>query len=391
VAPVIPSGKPSLPYGHHWIDDDDVMAVVQALRSDWITQGPRVSEFERTVAEFVGARHAVAVNSGTAALHATIHAIGIGPSDEVITTPLTFAATANCVLYQGARPVFVDVCRDTLNIDPEAIEQAITPRTRAIIAVDYAGQPADLDQLQELARRLNLTLIEDAAHALGASYRGARVGSITRMTTFSFHAVKQLTTGEGGMITTSDDALAKRMRVFRNHGITTDVRERMEKGGWFYEMVELGYNYRLTDIQCALGVSQMAKLDRFLERRAYLAARYNEELSPIAEITVPAVRPWVKHAYHIYPILLNLEMLGVGRGDVFARMHDAGIGVNVHYIPLHLHPYYRRRFGYAEGNFPVAEDCYNRLLTLPLFPAMKDSEQDRVLDVLTDVLRAVRR
>jgi perosamine synthetase len=380
-----------LPYGHHEIDDDDIRAVLEALRSDWVTQGPLVPAFERELAACVGAGHAVAVSSGTSALHAAIHALGIGPGDEVITTPLTFVASANCILYEGGRPTFADVRGDTLNIDPAAVERAVTPRTRAVLAVHFAGQPADLDELRRVALAHGLQLIEDAAHALGATYNDRPVGSISPLTVFSFHPVKHVTTGEGGAITTHDAALAERMQAFRTHGITQGARERQEQGVWFYEMSSLGYNYRITDLQCALGISQLRKRERFLERRRELARRYDDAFAHVDAITVPAVRPNVRHARHIYPVLLNLEMLTVDRGEVFATLREANIGVSVHYIPVHLHAYYRDRFGHGPGDLPVAERAYDRLLTLPLFPSMTDADLDYVVTVLTTVLGQKRR
>jgi len=382
-----PVRKVPLPYGHQWVDEADIQAVIEVLRSDWLTTGPKVAEYEEAFAKRVGASFAVAVNSGTAALHAAVFAAGIGPGDEVITTPITFAASANCVLYQGGRPVFVDVQPDTLNIDPEAVEAAITPRTKAIIAVDYTGQPADLDELRAIAESYGLILIEDAAHTLGATYMGRPVGSISDLTTFSTHPVKHITTGEGGMVTTDNKELAQKMRWFRNHGITTDHRQRAEKGGWFYEMVVLGYNYRLSDINCALGLSQLSKLDMWLERRREIAACYNSAFSEIPAITPLVQRSDRKSAWHIYVIQLNLERLRVGRAKVFTALWAEGIGVNVHYIPVYWHPYYRQ-LGYKKRLCPVAEAAYERLLTLPLFPAMSDKDIEDVIEAVRKVISA---
>jgi len=278
-----------LPYGHQHIDDDDVRAVIEVLRSDWITTGPKVAEFEEAFAECVGAKYAVSFSSGTAALHGAAFAAGLGPGDEAITTPMTFCATANCVVYQGARPVFADVCPDTLNIDPDDVARRITSRTKAIFPADYAGHPADLDPILELADRHGLVVIEDACHALGAEYKGRRVGSISHLTVFSFHPVKHITTGEGGMVTTDDAELARRLRMFRNHGIDSDARRRQAEGQWYYEMVALGYNYRLTDIGCALGLSQLKKLEHNLVRRRQIAQRYTEVFAMMPEIRPLAV------------------------------------------------------------------------------------------------------
>ena len=379
-----------LPYARQIVDDADVAAVAQVLRSDWLTTGPMVERFEAAFAEWVGAQHAVAVNSGTAALHAAAFAAGVGPDDEVIVTPMTFAASANCVLYLGGRPVFVDVRPDTLNIDPAAVTQAITARTRAIVAVDYTGQPADLDELRAIARQHGLTLIEDAAHALGATFRQQRIGALSDLTTFSLHPVKHITTGEGGLITTEDEALARRMRWFRNHGITSDHRQRAEKGGWYYEMVDLGYNYRLPDINCALGLSQLGKLEAWLARRREVVARYGAAFASQPAVQSLVILPDRQSAWHLYPILLDLTRLRVGRTEVFAALRAEGIGVNVHYIPVYWHPYYQS-LGYRHGLCPVVEAAYERLITLPLFPAMTDQDVDDVIEAVTKVVQAYRK
>ena len=379
-----------LPYGRQWIDDDDISAVVEVLRSDWLTTGPKVTEFEAAFAEYVGAKHAVAVSSGTAALHAAAFACSLSKGDEVITTPLTFAASANCVLYQQATPVFADVRPDTLNLDPEQVRKKITPLTKAIIPVDYTGQPADMDSMNRIAGDHGLIVIEDAAHAPGAQYKGRRVGALAHMTVFSLHPVKHLTTGEGGVITTDDPGLAQRLRLFRNHGLSSDAKERHEKGVFFYEMVELGYNYRLTDIQCALGLSQLAKVDKWLERRREIAARYGDVLGAMPELELPAVRPDCQPAWHLFVILLNLDKLRVGRTEVFQALRAENIGVNVHYVPVPWHPYYRE-LGYEPGNWPVAEDAYERMLSLPIFPTMTEEDIDDVFEALKKVLGAYRK
>jgi perosamine synthetase len=373
-----------LPYGRQSLDEQEIQAVVEVLRSDWLTTGPKVGEFEERFAAWVGAKNAVSFSSGTAALHAAAFTVGLGPGDEAITTPLTFCATANCVLYQGATPVFADVCADTLNLDPEQVSQRLSPHTKAIIAVDYAGHPADLEALGKLAEHRGIFLIEDACHALGAEYRRKRVGGIADMTAFSFHPVKHVTTGEGGMVTTDNAKLADTLRRFRNHGISSEARQRQESGQWFYEMVLLGFNYRLTDIACALGISQLAKLEANLARRREIAARYTGEFGEFLEITAPVVRDGVDPAWHLYPIRLKLEELGAGREEIFRALRAENIGVNVHYIPVHKHPYYEDRFGYRGGEFPVAEDAYERLISLPMFHSM--TEQD-----VEDVIRAVRK
>jgi perosamine synthetase len=386
-----PVRRKLLPYGHQWLDETDLAAVIEVLRSDWLTTGPKVVEFEHAFAEVVGTKEAVTVSSGTAALHAAMYALSIGPKDEVIVPAMTFAASANCVVYQGGTPVFADVDAETLLLDPTQVEMKITPRTRAVIAVDYAGQACDYDVLRDVTRKHKLALVADACHALGGSYKARPVGSFGDLSTFSFHPVKHITTGEGGMITTDDPGLARRMRTFRNHGITTDHRQREEKGSWFYEMVELGYNYRMNDFQCALGLSQMTKLPAWIGRRREIAGAYDRAFSDMPEVRPLPVRPEVGHAYHLYMVELQLERLKVDRARVFAALRAENVGVNVHYIPVHLHPFYRQRFGTGPGNCPVAEKAYDRLLTLPLFPAMSDTDATDVVEALRKVIGAYRK
>jgi UDP-4-amino-4,6-dideoxy-N-acetyl-beta-L-altrosamine transaminase len=381
-----PVRKTVLPYAHQWVDEDDVRAVVEVLHSDWLTTGPQVGKFEKALASYVGAKYAVAMSSGTAGLHAATFAAGLGPGHEAITTPLTFVASANCVLYHQACPVFADVQPDTLNIDPAQIEPRITSRTKVLIPVDYAGQPADLDEIDEIAARHQLVVIEDAAHALGARYKGRRVGTLATITVFSTHAVKHITTGEGGVVVTDDAELAGQLRVFRNHGITSEARDRQE---WFYEMTALGYNYRLTDIQCALGLTQLHKLDVWLKRRRAIASRYNEAFAGMPEIEIPVIRSDRESAWHLYPIRLNLRKLRVGRREVFKALRSENIGVNVHYIPIPWHPHYRK-LGYDKGQWPVAESAYERLISLPIFAGMTDSDTQDVIDAVTKVVTAYR-
>ena len=384
----IEGGKPVretyLPYGSQWVDEDDIQAVVDVLRSDWITTGPKVDEFEKAFAEYVGAKCAVAVSSGTAALHAAVFAGGIGTGDEVIITPMTFAASANCVLYQNGTPIFADIQPDTLNIDPKEIEKKITRRTKAIIPVDFTGHPCDLDEICDIAKRRNLLIIEDGCHALGAEYHGKKIGSLSDMTVFSFHPVKHITTGEGGIITTNNPELSNRLRIFRNHGITTEARERQKKGAWFYEMVDLGYNYRITDFQCALGLKQLEKINAFLERRKEIAVKYNEAFDGIPEITTPYVKENVTHAWHIYVIQLNLDSLKDNRTGIFVALRAENIGVNVHYIPVHTHPYYRKKLGPL--SYPIAEAVYERIITLPIFPKMTDDDVNSVMNAVRKVI-----
>jgi UDP-4-amino-4,6-dideoxy-N-acetyl-beta-L-altrosamine transaminase len=376
-----------LPYGRQVIDEADIDAVVEVLRSDWLTTGPKVAEFEEAFAAGVGAKYAVSFTSGTAALHGSAFAAGLKTGDEAITTPMTFAATANCILYQNATPVFADVSADTLNLDPEQIERKMKPQTRAVFAVDYAGHPADLDAVRKLAQSRGLMVIEDACHALGAEYRGQRVGGIADMTVFSFHPVKHITTGEGGMVTTNDPKLAETMRHFRNHGISSDARQRQSQSDaqWHYEMVLLGFNYRLPDIACALGIEQLKRLDKNLARRREIAARYTAAFHNIPGVIPPTVRQEVKPAWHLYPIQLDLDALRADRAQIFRALRAENIGVNVHYIPVHLHPYYRERFGYRGGEFPVAERAYSRLISLPMFHGMTDQDIEDVITAVSKI------
>ena len=380
-----------LPYGHQQIDNDDINAVIEVLRSDWITTGPKVAEFEEAFAAYVGSKYAVSFSSGTAALHGASFAAGLGPGDEAITTPMTFCATANCVLYQGAKPVFADVCPDTLNIDPDEVKRRINRHTKAVLPVDYAGHPADLQPILELASSHGLVVIEDACHALGAEYRGTRVGSISHMTVFSFHPVKHITTGEGGMVTTDDAKFARLLRMFRNHGIDSDARERQANGNWCYDMVALGYNYRLTDIGCALGISQLRKLETNLARRRQIANQYTAAFQEIPGVVPPTVRPGVNPAWHLYPIRLDLAKVRVGRSEIFRALRAAGLGVNVHYIPVHLHSYYREKFDYRGGEYPVAESVYQQLISLPMFHAMTDQDLCEVINTVREVVGHYRR
>ncbi len=374
-------------YGRQSIDEEDIKAVVDVLRSDWLTTGPKVAEFEEAFSRNVGAKYAIAVSSGTAALHAAMFALGICPGHEVIVPTLTFASSANCVVYQGGTPVFADVAPDTLLIDPQEVERRITPRTKAIIAVDYTGQPCDYDALKEIGERHHLSLVADACHSLGAAYRGRLVGTLADLSVFSFHPVKHITTGEGGMITTDNKEYAERLRIFRNHGILTDHRQRERQDSWFYEMVDLGYNYRITDFQCALGMSQMKKLPRWLARRQEIARQYDAAFAGIKGIKPLAVKSEVRHAYHLYVIRMNQAETGVERGEFFRALRSRGIGVNVHYVPVHLHPFYQNRFGTGRGLCSVAESAYEQILSLPMYPAMTDEQINIVINTVRSLIR----
>lgn len=367
-----------IPYGRQVIDDADIAAVVEVLRGDWLTTGPGVGRFEEAFAAHAGTSHAVAVSNGTAALHLAILAAGIGPGDEVIVPALTFAASANCARYAGAHVVFADVRPDTLTIDAAHAASLVTPRTRAIVAVDYAGLPCDLDELLAICDQHRLLLLEDACHAVGAQYKGRKIGSVAHLTAFSFHPVKHMTTGEGGLVTTRDAALAERIRRLRNHGIGTDHRQRELQVTWRYDMSALGFNYRLPDIQCALGLSQLGKLDAWLRRRRQLAARYTSALGQLSSIRLPSQPEDRLHAWHLYPIRMLGDDPGKLRQETFTAMRAAGIGVNVHYLPVYLHSYYRD-LGYLEGLCPVSEQAYEGLLSIPMWHGLSDADQERVV------------
>lgn len=380
-----------LPYGRQWIDEEDIQAVVDVLRSDYLTTGPAVGKFEHAVASYVGATYAVAFANGTAALHGACFAAGVGKGDEVITTPMTFAASANCVLYQGGKPVFADIDSETYNIDPSKIAEKITDRTKAIIPVDFTGQPADLEQIKELAKKHNLVVIEDAAHALGATYKGGKVGSISDMTMFSFHPVKHITSGEGGIITTNNEVYYQKLLQFRSHGVTRQSDQLIEnQGPWYYEMQFLGYNYRMTDIQATLGTSQLKKINHFVDRRRKYVAMYNEAFKELEEINVPYQDANGNSSWHLYVIRLNLEKLTVSRREIFEALLEENIGVNVHYIPVHLQPYYKQ-LGYGYGTCPNAEKLYEEIITLPLFPAMTEEDVKDVIEAVNKVLNLYRK
>ncbi|MGZ5961437.1 MAG: UDP-4-amino-4,6-dideoxy-N-acetyl-beta-L-altrosamine transaminase [Rhizomicrobium sp.] len=373
-----------LPYGRQEIGDADIKAVVEALCSDWLTTGPRVGQFEKAFARFCGATEGVAVNSGTAALHAAMRAVGIGLGDEVIVPAITFAASANAAIYEGGTPVFADVEADTLLIDPSCVEKLITPKTKAIVAVDYAGQPADYDALRALAKNRNIAIVADACHAPGATYKGRMAGTLADISCFSFHPVKHLTTCEGGMTLTDDREKAAHMRRFRNHGIDSDHRKRDAEGTFAYDMVELGYNYRLPDVQCALGLAQLERLPRWVAKRRTVAAWYEDALRGMTHVRPLRVHADRTNAYHLYVVRLDLAKLSIDRARAFAHLRERGIGANVHYAPVYLHSYYRSR-GYQTGLCPVAEQTYQEILTLPMFPAMSQGDVTRVANALREL------
>ena len=394
-----------IPYARQSLTEDDIAAVVDVLRGNWLTQGPNIVAFEEAVAKRVGADFAVAVATGTAALHCACYAAGVGPGDNIITSPITFAASGNCALYLGADVKFVDIRPDTYCLDPEKLEAAITPETKAIVPIDYTGQPCDIDPINEIAKRHGIAVIQDSAHALGAEYKSSPVGALSDMSIFSFHPVKHIAMGEGGLVATNDEELAARIRLFRTHGISnepsmmqlqdqaadraSDKTRDMngpEKAPWYYEMQALGFNYRITDIQCALGTSQLKKLDKFLQRRREIASAYNDAFSQSPLLTIPFQEADRQSAWHLYMLRLNLDKMTKTRRQVFDDLRSSGIGVHVHYIPVHLLPYYRHRYGHGRGDFPEAESYYDSALTIPMFPAMTDDEVDRVISTVIEVV-----
>ena len=360
--------------------------MVDVLKSDWLTTGPKVKAFEEAIARYTGVGHAVAVSSGTSALHCAAYAAGIKPGDEVIVPAITFAATANCVIALGGKPVVADVEPDTLLIDTGSVEKHITSRTRAVIAVEYAGQPCDYRALRNLADKHHVFLISDSCHALGARYDKKSIGQLADATVFSFHPVKHITTGEGGAIVIDDPELAMRMRRFRNHGINVDLHQRNDAGTWFYEVAGPGFNYRLTDFQCALGLSQLKKVEQWIKRRQEIARRYDlafQETDAILPLTVKENR---RHAYHLYVVRVQCSGDVKNRAELFSALRDKGIGVNVHYIPLNLHPYYQQHLGVRQGQCPVAETAYENILSLPIFPAMSDADVDFVVETISELI-----
>ncbi|MDY6876704.1 MAG: DegT/DnrJ/EryC1/StrS aminotransferase family protein [Chloroflexota bacterium] len=387
-----PVREPFLPFNQPDIEQAEIDEVVDTLRSGWITTGPKTKEFERLFAAYVGSHHAIAVNSCTGGLHVALAAAGIGPGDEVIVPTMTFCATANVVVHLGATPIIVDVEPGTLNINPQRFEAAITPRTKAVIPVHLYGHPCNMDRIAEIARAHRLLVIEDAAHAIGSEWRGRRVGTLSPATVFSFYATKNLTTAEGGMITTDDDEYAEKMRIWTLHGISHDAWKRYSaEGSWYYEVVAPGFKYNLTDIQAALGLHQLERIEMMTQQRAELRARYDAGLGELQEINLPVCRHHIRHAWHLYPIRLRLDRLTIDRAAFIEMLKAEGIGTSVHFIPLHRQPYYRDRFGLAPSDFPVAEAAYQSLISLPLYTRMTVQDVDDVVEAIRRVIARHRR
>ncbi len=389
--PAIEGGTPirdkKIYYGHQYLDEADYNAVLDVLKSDYLTCGPKIEELEAKLCKITGAKHAVVCSNGTAALHIAAMAAGVKPGDEVITTPITFAASANCALYCGAIPVFADINPKTYNIDPDSVEAHITDKTKAIVAVDYTGQAVELDRLREIAHKHNLILIEDGAHSIGTLYKGQPVGSIADMTTFSFHPVKTVTAAEGGAVMTNDDALYERLALFRSHGITrnTNLMKNESDGPWYYEQVELGYNYRMTDVQAGLLISQLDKLQMFKERRKQLVDRYNAAFANVDGIIIQEEIPESDTCRHLYILRLNTKVLNVNRRQFFDAMGAEGICCNVHYIPVYYFPHYES-LGYKRGLCPNAEGLYEEMLSLPLYYGMTDADQEDVINAVKKLI-----
>ena len=387
-----PFRSKKLQYGKQTIDESDKQAVMQVLDENaYLTTGPRVVEFEEKVCKFVNAKYGVAVNSGTSALHLALDALNLANCDEVIVTCVSFVASSNAIVYCGAKPVFCDVDPNTMNIDVSKIEPLVNENTRAIVAVDFTGQPCDYQEIRKIADKYDLKIIEDAAHSIGCKISQCphkpMVGSFADITTFSFHPVKNITTCEGGMCVTNNEIYYKKMKAFRAHGIHTDYRERQTKSTHHYEMTELGYNYRIPDLLCALGINQLKRLPQWIEKRQSIAKFYDEKLKLLDKFLTPLTKKY-DNAYHIYIIKLKLENLKATRDEIFTALHAEGLGVNVHYMPIHMHPFYKENYQTFEGMMPVAEDCYKRILTLPIFPTMTDQDMQDTVDILSKVLNA---
>jgi len=382
------SGRDFIPFHAPDIGDDEISSVVETLRSGWLTTGPKVKKFEEDFSKYLGCSHAVAANSCTAALHLALDAIGAKEGDEIIIPTLTFAATAEVVLYFKATPILVDCERDTLNLDPCHLEAAITSKTKAIVPVHFGGQPCDMSRILEIARSYRLNVIEDAAHALPASYQGKKVGTLSDITCFSFYATKTITTGEGGMATTENSEWAKRMRMMSLHGISHDAWKRYTKeGSWYYEILNPGFKYNLTDIAAAIGIEQLKKCDGYCESRKRIALIYDSCFADLPEIQTPVCRSNVEHAWHLYVIQLNLERLRLTRNEFVEALRDEGIGTSVHFIPLHLHPYYRDKFGYKPSDFPNASSAFERIVSLPIYPTMTETNIEVVISAVKKIVR----
>lgn len=382
-----PARETFLPFSPPSIGPEEIAEVVDTLGSDWLSTGPKTRQFEGAMSEYLGAPAALALNSCTAGLHVALATLGIGPGDEVITTPITFAASVNVIEHVGATPVLVDVDPETLNIDPLQVERAIGPRTRAILPVHFAGHPVDLDRISALADAAGLPVIEDAAHALPARYRGKLIGSGSNPVAFSFYATKNLTTGEGGLLTGTPGFLAD-ARTLSLHGLSRDAWKRYDQSGsWFYEVVAPGFKYNMADVQASIGLHQLRKLPLLQERRRAIVSRYHAAFASVSALEIPVERPEVEHAWHLYVLRLREAQLSIGRDRFIEELKQRNIATSVHFIPIHLHPFYRDRYGWAPDDYPIAHGNYRRMLSLPLYPRMTDEDVDDVIDAVLDVVR----
>lgn len=382
-----PSSIKPIPYGRHWVGPEEQEEVRDTLERGYLTSGPKVELFENRIREYLGASHAVAVSSCSAALHLSLLALGIGPGDEVITTVFSYVATPNAVLHTGATPVFIDIDPATYNIDVNQIERKITSRTKALLVVHYAGQPCRMNEIRQIAEKRRLFIVEDASHAIGASYRGVKIGAESDAACFSFHPVKNMTTAEGGLVATRHEKAANLVRILRLHGISEDYRARETKDRFEYpQMVSLGFKYNMTDLQASLGLQQLKKLESFEKRRKEIAGFYANALADLKEIELPQVSQDVDPAWHLFVIRLKLAQLKIDRGQFMKELEDRGITTSVHYLPLHLQPYYKNRFGFHKGDFPLSENAYDSILTLPLFPKMSDEDQGRVVEAVREIV-----
>ena len=391
IMPAIEGGKVTrdnfLPFARPLIEQEDIEEVVDTLNSDWLTTGPKTHLFEEEFAKYIGCKYAVAVNSCTAALHISLAALGIGKGDEVITTPYTFISTVNVILQQGAIPVFVDIKPDTFNINPDLIREKINDKTKAIMPVHFGGQPCEMGKIMKIAKDNNLLVIEDAAHAISAEYEGKKIGTIGDATSFSFYPTKNMTTGEGGMVTINDEELKEKLKIWGLHGISKDAWRRYSaEGSWYYEVVCPGYKYNMTDIQASLGLHQLEKLNLFQKKREKIVKAYDEAFKDMQEITIPFVKDNIKHAWHLYVIKIVSEKLKINRNQFIEALKAENIGTSVHFIPVHLQPYYRGTFGFKKGDFPNAEYAFERVISLPLFPKMSDKGVKDVIDAVRKII-----
>lgn len=393
--PAIAGGEPArnefIPYGKQYIDESDIKAVNDVLLSSYLTTGPKVEEFEKELCNFTGAKYAVAISNGTSALHAACYAAGIAEGDEVIVTSMTFAASANCILFCGGVPVFVDIDPNTWNIDPNKIEEKITDKTKAVIAVDFTGQAVQIDEIRDICNRYNLIFIEDAAHSIGTKYKNKMVGSLADLTTFSFHPVKTITSGEGGAILTNSESFYKKMLLFRSHGITRDqeiISQHPFHG--YNEQIELGYNYRMTDFQAALGLSQLKKIHIFSQRRSEIVKKYNEAFSKISQLAIQKEIPESDTTRHLYIIRIESDTLKVDRNEIYKALNAENVGLQVHYVPVYYHPYYKK-LGYKKGLCPNAEKLYEEIITIPLYYSLTDDDIESIIDAVKKVVNYYRK